>query len=237
MLSIVVPVLDSHEVVRRHVLHYSTLNLKDVEVIFVDDGSTPPLEIKETKHIKLIHTNDFRPWTHAVARNTGAKAAKGNFLAIVDVDHILTQGIIDAALWCSRNKVNYMRYNREFAVLDEHGQFTQDLDTLIEYGLPKERVKEHGAKLHTRDNQTFIDAELYWDIGGNDESLAGENFPQKTDGSLNRRIRKAQKEGKVYIYDDVVDTRPILYMFPTGKFCGDIDYNPKGLFHSLSRKR
>jgi len=27
-----------------------------------------------------------------------------------------------------------------------------------------------------------------------------------------------------------------LLMFPNGQYCGDVDYNPFGLFHTLTRK-
>ena len=30
--------------------------------------------------------------------------------------------------------------------------------------------------------------------------------------------------------------RTTLWMFPNGQFCGDVDYNPFGLFHGLTRK-
>ena len=44
-LSIVIPVLDSHEVLRRQLLHFDRMKLRrDTEIIIVDDGSDPPLE-------------------------------------------------------------------------------------------------------------------------------------------------------------------------------------------------
>ena len=45
-LSIIIPVLNSHEIVRRQIAHFKKMNLPDdVELIIVDDGSDPPLEI------------------------------------------------------------------------------------------------------------------------------------------------------------------------------------------------
>jgi len=45
-LSIIIPVLNSHEIVRRQIEHFKKMNLPDdVELIIVDDGSDPPLEI------------------------------------------------------------------------------------------------------------------------------------------------------------------------------------------------
>ena len=45
-LSIIIPVLNSHEIVRRQIEHFKKMDLPDdVELIIVDDGSDPPLEI------------------------------------------------------------------------------------------------------------------------------------------------------------------------------------------------
>jgi hypothetical protein len=32
------------------------------------------------------------------------------------------------------------------------------------------------------------------------------------------------------------DERPTIYMFPNGRYCGEKDFNPFGLFHDLKRK-
>lgn len=45
-LSIIIPVLNSHEIVRRQIKHFKRMDLPDdVELIIVDDGSDPPVEI------------------------------------------------------------------------------------------------------------------------------------------------------------------------------------------------
>jgi len=44
-LSIIIPVLNSHEIVRRQIEHFRKMDLSDdVELIIIDDGSDPPLE-------------------------------------------------------------------------------------------------------------------------------------------------------------------------------------------------
>ena len=49
-LSIVIPCLDSHEVLRRQLIHFERMALpEDTELILVDDGSNPPIE-KPTKN-------------------------------------------------------------------------------------------------------------------------------------------------------------------------------------------
>ena len=76
-VSYIIPVLNSHEIVRRQILWWNRMNLPDdVEIIIVDDGSDPPLEA-DTEVARIYRTHDTRPWTWALARNTGARIAKG----------------------------------------------------------------------------------------------------------------------------------------------------------------
>ena len=80
-ISIVIPVLDSHEVVRRQLLYMDSFLQDDTEVIIVDDGSDVPLENTSThKNTKFFYTNDKRPWSWAPAVNRGSEIATGSML-------------------------------------------------------------------------------------------------------------------------------------------------------------
>ncbi len=231
-ISIIIPVLNSHEVLRRQLLHFDKMGIpEDVEVIIIDDGSIPRLRAEPRPWLTLHHTNDFRPWTWPVARNTGAKMAKGEYFIMVDVDHIITSDFIDIV----RNfSGDHIRINREFAVLDEAGDLTQNRAVLEAYGLPK----HYSTKFNPHRNQFAIHRDLYWKLGGFREDRIGLPYPQREDGDFARQWRLAYEKGEIRDYDDLVgyDKRPILYMFPNGKYCGDVDHNPFGLFHTLSRK-
>ncbi len=232
MISIIIPVLNSHEVLRRQVLHFEKMGLPDdVEIIIVDDGSDPPLQIDTHLRLTLHRSNDFRPWTWAVARNTGAKLAKGEYFIMADLDHIISKEFIDATL---AFKGDHIRINREFAVLDENGNLTQDREILEQYGLPKDKP----LKFNPHRNQFAIHKDLYWKLGGYREDLVGKPYPQREDGDFAKQWRLLYEKGEIRDYDDLVgyDKRPILYMFPNGKYCGDVDHNPFGLFHNLTRK-
>jgi len=58
-------------------------------------------------------------------------------------------------------------------------------------------------------------------------------YPQGEDRAWKKTRMKWEREGKL---DVDWDTRPTLYMFPNGQFCGDVDYNPFNFFHGLTRK-
>ncbi len=82
-VSVVIAVLNSHQVVVRQIRHFKRMRLpKDVEIILVDDGSNPPLNYETCglRNLRILYTNDKRPWTQGLARNMGAKVAKGEYL-------------------------------------------------------------------------------------------------------------------------------------------------------------
>src|SRR3990167_5020847 len=97
-VSIIIPIFNSHGAVARQVKYFSKMNLPDdVEFIFVDDGSDPPLHITdyELKNLRIHHTNDKRPWTQGLARNAGAKLATGKYFLMTDIDHIISREAIE----------------------------------------------------------------------------------------------------------------------------------------------
>ena len=225
-LSIIIPVLNSAEVVRRQLLHFDQMRWNDdTEVILVDDGSDPPLDGR-TSHFPLtIHrTNDKRPWTWALARNAGARLAQGEYLLMYDLDHIADQKLIDFVRGFTGLKVQFIR---EFGVLDEKGRLTQDRDVLSEYGLPK----ENGLRIGPLPNNFAMRRDLFWELGGYREDLVDKPYPQGEDRAWRSVWRTFDPDGA-----KVCTHRPTIYMFPNGKYTGDVDSDPKGLFHTLSRK-
>lgn len=232
-LSIVTPVLDSHEVVRRQLLHYGRMALPgDVEIIYVDDGSTPPLrglEWPEVRNFRIIETNDEREWTWAIARNLGAEQARGEYLLMCDVDYIIPQAAIEDALRLTEDRMNF---RREFGVLDENGAFSQVLDVLRKYGLLESRIRDRGVRLSAHTNDFVMRKSTYWELGGYRTDLIGKPYPQGEDRCFQGVWERAQAAGKV----TRTEYRPLVYMFPNGKFCGDPDHNPFALFHGLTRK-
>jgi len=228
-LSIVIPVLNSHEVLHRQFLYWEKIGLPDdVEIIIVDDGSNPPLEYNGVLPVRIIVTNDTRPWTWALARNRGVKEALGEYVLMTDIDHILSKEAIDVASEFSGDK---MYFKRSFGILTEDGELSQDKETLFAYGLSKEYYKKKGLRIGSLPNNICLNKEVFWKIGGYREDLIGKKYPQGEDRSFKKAwgnyVRSLDREAKT--------TGVPIYMFPNGYYCGDVDQNPFGLFHSLSR--
>lgn len=229
-LSIVVPCLNSHEIVRRQMLHLWRIGLPaDTELILVDDGSDPPIDIEDLaakpKNVTVHRTNDFRPWTWALARNAGARLAKGQYLLFFDLDHIITRELLDFVHQGFDHKVQFIR---EIGVLDENGVLTQDRDVLEQYGYPKD--KELG--IGPLPNNFAMRRDLFWELGGYREDLVERAYPQGEDRLWKKTWYDYQRRTNNFCDPH----RPTIYVFPTGKMVGDVDYNPQGLFHNLSRK-
>lgn len=237
-LSLVIPVLNSHEIVRRQLLYFASMGLpSDVEVILVDDGSTPPLSANGTvvPYLRIVPTNDFRPWTQPLARNFGAKHATGEFLLMTDIDHIVPKRTIE---WAMDMPYDYARFKREFGVLDEDGVFHQDIHILERYGFDTRRLPSRGLKLPCHTQSMVIRRSVFEATGGYPTDRAT-HYPTHDDGHMKGRIGRVARTRPVTKCPDDPgnDQREFIYMFPNGKYCGDVDYNPFGLFHDLTRKR
>jgi glycosyltransferase involved in cell wall biosynthesis len=229
-LSIIAPVLNSHEILRRQFLHFERIGIpEDTEIIIVDDGSEPPLKYEGKLPVRIHATNDKRPWTWALARNHGARMAQGEYLLMFDIDHIITRELIDAVRTFGGQK---MQFRREFAVLDENGNLTQDISALTHWGFPIERLKTRGLKLSPLPNNFAMRKDVFFALGGYREDLVERSYPQGEDRLFKKAWCNWEREGKGKVHHE----RQTMYMFPNGKTCGDVDFNPFSLFHNLSRK-
>ena len=237
-LSIIIPFLNSHELVRRQVLWFKKLNLPDeVEVIWMDDGSDPPIVIRDSPctNFHLIATNDFRPWTSSLARNKAAKLAQGEYFLMTDGDYIVTQQAVERALTFDGDREGFKRY---FGILDENGELRTDEETLIRYGVNPEYFRSRKGKISPHPNNYIISRRVWDMVGGYDEDrILNREYPQGEDRKFKRDLMALQEKGLIKIEDD--DRRAKIYMFPNGQFCydgRDVDANPFNLFHTLTRK-
>lgn len=240
-LSIVIAVFDSPRVVWRQLRHFARMPLPDgVEIVLVDDGSETPLTCftyeEKPEQTRFFRRERTAAWTQPAARNYGVRQAAGEFVLCTDIDHIITKELLDVVLG---DKYDVVKFKREVAVLDEDGRFVQTEDEVKRYGFEVSRFARHGFHIPAHTNSFAIRRQLYLDLGGVSEHRVGSGkHPNREEIPLRRAIRSLQEQGKIAVLDDNTpgDPRPTLYMIPNGKYCGDKDYNPFGLFHNLPRK-
>jgi len=85
-VSVVIPVFARHDQVLTAVRSALSQTDVELEVVVVDDGSTPPIDLStiEDRRLRLLrHEENLGP---AVARNTGLAAARGSYIAFLDSD-------------------------------------------------------------------------------------------------------------------------------------------------------
>lgn len=241
-LSIIISILNSHEIVRRQFLHFERMGLPDdVEILFMDDGSDPPLKYEGTKlkNLRIIPVNNpdmhsrangmFADGRVSIARNMGAKLAKGEFLLMTDIDYIICRDSIEAG---RSLKFDKQGFRRQFGVLLEDGSLTHNFDVLRSYGLMEDRIQRGDLLFSPHPNNFIMRKKTYWEIGGYRENISEREYPSGGDRWFKRDWSRYFNEGKATLSPE----RTTLYMFPNGQWCGDVDYNPFGLFHPLSRK-
>lgn len=203
-LSLIVSVLQSHEVVRRQLLHLDRILPDGCELILVDDGSTPPLrqvsDVVPTRFPLTLHpTNDRRPWTQPRGRNIGAALAGASRLLFFDIDHILTADLVRLCLAYTGDKLHWVRRP---GVLDEQGLVVTDRAMLIDHGMTDESPGVHA-------NSFLIHRHLFERLGGYDERFCGRyggddlDFNARYDRLCTEGVaRRAEVHGEGYYYPD-----------------------------------
>jgi len=227
-LSIIIAVLDSHEVVKRQLLHFERMQFgNDVEFIIVDDGSEPPLPewLADNMHepdldLVLFKTDDKRKWSQPCARNAGAKIARSQKFLMTDIDHVLSK---EAIQFCIDSDDDKVMFPRQWGVLDENGGINQSHHMLNKYGLPKSLYEERGINGGMHHNTFMIKKSIFEKLGGYDESFCGKYGGDDTNFSNRYSDLHKKGEAKRHVLG------PPIYVFP------DPNRDVLKIFHSLRR--
>ena len=106
-VSVIVPVFNTEKYLKKCVDSILNQSLKNIEIIFIDDGSNDnSLGILEEyakidKRIKIISKlNEGQ----GVARNIGIKSAIGEYIAFVDSDDFIQINMLEKLYSYSKNK-------------------------------------------------------------------------------------------------------------------------------------
>lgn len=223
MISLIISVYQSYEAVRRQRLYFRNLNLP-IDVIIVDDGSTPPISSAN------YFTNNKLAWTQGLGRNLGASHAHGEYLLFTDIDHVISvEAVTDALTFTG----SFMRFPRRFGILNENGELKTDMKSLLEYGM-NPRYKE--PRTNTHRNTFLIKKEIFNAIGGYKDKWCSWGYHPATkrgdDCYFDGEWRKyAKSHGLIQEFGSPI------YVFPNGRFHKDGSLNPHGLFHDLNHKQ
>lgn len=126
-LSVIVPVYNVGEKIRRCVDSILKQTYDNFELILVDDDSTDASAVlcdeyaKKDKRVSVIHINNSGPFQ---ARKEGAKVARGDFLTFSDADDWLEPNAFETAMEvCSKKYLDIYTY----AYVDENGEIEENL--------------------------------------------------------------------------------------------------------------
>ena len=226
-VALIFPVLQSYNVVERQVLYMNRLNLPDNwQVVFVDDGSIPPIDIRSVPffNMKLVQTHDYRKWTQAKAVNFGVEHSDpSEYIWTLAIDHFISKENIDDVNNFTGDK---MVFPRLFATLSDTGEVRTDELTLTKYGwVEKERMKGKGTGAGYG---VFVMRRDLWDM------LHGYNMDRFADGGyggddvdISHRYGELCREGKATRH--VVGSH--MYVYPSAA------YDAMEVFHDLRGRR
>lgn len=217
-LSLIVSVLESYEVVRRQLLHLGRILTADCELVLVDDGSVPSLQavsdaVPKPFGFTLHCTLDRRPWTQPRARNIGASIARAGKLLFFDIDHIVSEDVLQRCLAFEGDKLHWTRVP---GVLDDCGRIVTDRRTLVEHGMTDDAPSVHA-------NSFLIRRALFAKLGGYDERYCGSYGGDDVD--FNSRYAELCRRGLAR----PEEVAGVGYVYP------DPARDAQRLFHSLTR--
>lgn len=222
-VSIIIPVLDSHEIVHRQIKRFSKIITDDirnwVEVIFVDDGSTPPLvkyleavgicfvkdpdtfdghDVFKYDLFTIIETKDYRAWTQGLACNIGVSYSKNEYIVGYAIDHFFD---IDSIKEAISFEGTYLKFKRKLAYINEDGDL------------------EIGREIRASKDIYCMKREVFLAVGGYNKKLIGRYGGIDAD-FFSRYYRK---------YTPPIISKSYVYAYPD---C----ITDKHLFHSLKRR-
>ena len=125
-LSVVIPAYNAGSYLKPAVQSVLSQNVRGVEVIVVDDGSTDgsiqSIECLPVKIIRKVHGGD------ASARNVGVLASHSEFITFLDGDDLLTNGCLLARMeYLQQNGVDWAVGGLPSQLIDETGKVIADV--------------------------------------------------------------------------------------------------------------
>lgn len=182
MLTLVMPFYCNKGMLERQYAEWTRWGAKEkaqFDIVIVDDGSPEPaIDVPRPDGLpalSIYRVLEDRPWHQHAARNLGAHVARGPWLLLTDMDHVLTAQNASALF-------------RRLGKLDaDTAYFLHRVEA--DTGLPT--VDSHESpKPHP--NSFVMTRDLYWRAGGYDEDYCG---IYGTDGLFKARLFETATRG------------------------------------------
>jgi len=141
-VSVIIPAYNAAETIQRTIESVLYQTTQDIEIIVVDDGSTDNTREIVSCFGEKVGTFLQENQGHAVARNTGLKASRGEYCAFLDADD----------LWVPE------KTERQVQILDEHPQVG-----IVHCDLKKVDLEGHLMKQFLR-RKKFIHGNIFSNI-------------------------------------------------------------------------
>lgn len=164
-VTLIVPYYECPIFFARQLAHwqaYPEALRQHLSVIVVDDGSPehPAIVANPDPVVRIFRIHEDKRWNWIAARNIGAHRASDGWLLLTDMDHMVPTATLQAVI-CGVHLT----------------------DTI--YGFS--RVEHTGARIEPHKNSWLMTREMFWRVGGYDETLSGH---YGTDGDWRRRCAK-----------------------------------------------
>jgi glycosyltransferase involved in cell wall biosynthesis len=198
-VSLVVPLYQSWEMLRRQVLYWNSLKIpKTIEIIIADDGSDPEPELYDRPKFRhqIVHrANKQDGWTIPHILNFGAKHSRGQYIMFLGIDHIISPEWVS---WAVRSEDDYAVFTRKYALLADDG-------TLLKIQFKGQDCNVDYTSIG------WVSKKLFNNVGKFDEEVNGIN----KDVNFFKRVARALKKSRLYFIRECPTT--FVYMLPEKK--------------------
>jgi hypothetical protein len=167
-----------------------------IDVVIVDDGSPEPAadvpRPDGLPFVRIFRVMEDRPWHQHGARNLGAYVAEAPALLMTDMDHVIPPATLKWCLEMADKMDTWRRSVFTFARRDApmgRPWLARDVDEM-----PRTTRADGSLKPHV--NSFLLSKELFWRVGGYDESFCG---IYGTDGRFRKRLYRSASQ--VHIMD------------------------------------
>lgn len=191
-LTLIIPYYEQPVFFARQLAHWASLpaHVSDhLSIIVVDDGSpdAPAASVPRPalRRFRLFRIEQDVRWNWLAARNIGFHHAPDGWCLVTDMDHMVPVETFEACIYGVH-------------------------DTRVAYGFSR---REHtGAVVHSHSASFLMTRDLFWAVGGYDETLSGH---YGTDGDYRRRLAKV---AKLAILTDVLERHEFVADASTTKY-------------------